>query len=136
VVVVGESERRRADRTPSAFDFDQLEAGEAGPGSRWEGVICGEVVALKARQLDRLEHRLGVLMLVAEHHLVDDAVTDAALLDHLEGAGTNLLEVLACGRRGQERQVAALRAGRLECVVDVGQVVVQKRPPPVAMHEP
>jgi len=53
------------------------------------------------RELHRLEHRLVVLLLVPDHELMD--VRDAAVVDHVERAGPDLIEVLERLAPSQER---------------------------------
>ena len=91
---------------------------------------------LELRQLDRLQHRLGVLLLVAQDELGDHAVADAPALDHVERPLADLLKVIPGLGRPQEREVAAAGARRLERVIDVGQLLAQERLSAEAMHDP
>ena len=87
--------------------LDELEAGQAGTGLRAGAVRLArtwQLVAAQAGQRERLQHRLGVLQLVADHQLGDHAVTEPELLEHVDGAGPDLGEVLACLRGSQEGQ--------------------------------
>ena len=69
LVVVGEDALRCAERARAARDLDGLEAGVALGAPRARRRI-ERGAALQARERDRLQHRLAVLHLVLEHHLV------------------------------------------------------------------
>ena len=137
LVVVGELTGGRADRAFAPGDpSTNSRPVRAGPDSRERRSQLRRLVIGQPGQLKRLEHRLVVLVLVAEHHLVQEAVADAALLDHLERPRADLLEVLARLAGSQERKITAVRARCLERVVDIGEVVVEQRPAAVAVDEP
>src|SRR5690242_5100395 len=94
-VVVGEATSRRADRARTGGHLDHLEAGERRIRRAGQRTPLGEFVVAQAGQLKRLEHRLVVLVLVTEHHLVEHSVAHTPLVDYLERASAGLLEVLA-----------------------------------------
>ncbi len=100
-----------------------------GPGAR-------RLVAVELGELNRLQHRLPVLKLVPEHHLVEDAITDALLLDHLQRAGADLLEILPGLVRAQIGKIAAVRPRGLKCVVDLGEILTQQGPSAEAVDQP
>ena len=83
------------------------------------------LVPVQPRQLDRLEHRLPVLLLVAQHQLVQFAY--AVRLCDLERVAADLVQVIARLCRAQEIELTAISAGRLEGVVGFGQIAPQHR---------
>ena len=87
-------------------------------------------------ELQRLEHRLVVLLLVANDELDDDPVADALLGDHLERPGPDLGQILACLAGAEEGQRAPAGPRGLEGVVDVGQLLVQQGPAAQPVHDP
>jgi hypothetical protein len=136
LVVIGESVRGRADRALAGGDLDHLEPGRGRPRRIGHRSASGKLVTPQAREHQRLQHRLVVLLLVADHHLVQDAVADAALVDHLERSGANVLQVLTGLRRSQQRKVTPDRARRFERVVHRREVLAQERPVAETMHQP
>jgi hypothetical protein len=151
LVVVGKAilgPPARADGAGPRRDLDQLQPGEGGgvTGARHRaGAHGGELAgtgggelrqAIQLSELDGLEHRLVVLLLVAHDELDDDPVADAPPLDDAERSLAHLLQVLAGLGRAQERQLAAAGARSLKCVIDIGQLLVQQRLAAEAMHDP
>ena len=93
--------------------------------STWRLATPGELIALQAGELDRLQHRLVVLLLVAQDQLVEGPVADPASLDHVERAPADLVQVRT-GRCGtQQREITPLGARRLEGVIEIGEVLPQ-----------
>ena len=121
LVVVGVTLGGGADGRRAGRDLDRLEAGQAAGAARIGR--HGGREALQARELQRLEHGLAVLVLVADDQLEERPVADAALGDDLERAGAHLIEVLERALAVQELDVAAGRPWRLEGVVGGGQVL-------------
>ena len=133
LVVVGEALVRRAHRERPGGDVDGLEAGRSGRC----GAAGGAGPAGRDRQLgelDRLQHRLVVLVLVLEHHLVD--VAGALAIEDRQRAGADAGEVVDRLGAVEDRQVAAHGARRLERVVHRGELRVQQRLAAVAVDEP
>ena len=97
---------------------------------------CGRVAAGQVGEKQRLAHRLVVLRLVADDHLEERAVARAGLVEHLERAGADRVEVVEDVGAAQERDLAARGARRLEGVVEVGEVAAQQVAAAVAMDEP
>ena len=122
LVVVGEALGGGADGRRAGGDLDRLEAGQAAGAAR-VGRRGGRE-ALQARELQRLQHGLAVLVLVADDELESVAVADAALGDDLERAAAHLIEVLERALAVQELDLAARRPWRLEGVVGGGKVLV------------
>ena len=83
----------------------------------------GNRVTVERGQLEGLEHCLVVLLLVADHELVEKLLLDAAGLDHLERAGANVLQVLAGLLGAEQGEIGAVRPGRLEGVVDLREIL-------------
>ena len=84
------------------------------------------------RQLHRLQHRLGVLLLVAHDELVErrvHAATSRSPFAHGGEVGERLVAA-------QVREVAALGARRLERVVDLGQLRSHQGEAAAAVREP
>ena len=77
-----------------------------------------------------------MLVLVTQDQLVQRAVADTALVDHLERSGANIVEIFARLRGTEQREVAPHRPGGLERVVHRGEVLVQERALAVTVHEP
>ena len=86
LVVVGEAaRRRRRSRTRPAGDRDHLRAvGDRLGGAEPRSTARRQLVALD--QLQQLQHRLVVLQLVGEQHLVDEPVPQQRVL----GVGADL----------------------------------------------
>ena len=105
-------------RSPAGAGATRLEAGRGA----------------QLRELDRLQHRLVVLLLVLEDHLVD--LGRAAAGEHLERALADLREVGQRLAAVEQGEVAADGARRLEGVVHRGQLRVQQRLAAVAVDEP
>ena len=120
-------------RNGPAGDLDRLEAGGAAP-SRRAGAAVEAGRGGKPRELDRLQHRLVVLVLVLEHHLVD--LGGAGALEDRERALADVGEVVERLGAVEDRQVAADGARRLERVVHRGELRVQQRLAAVAVDEP
>ena len=120
LVVVGEAlgGRRRARTGPRATSTISSPVPDTGAGPVNDG-------GSDARERHRLQHRLGVLELVADHELVQLAVGDRRLQRALAHRRHVLVQLLAA----QELEVAAHLPGRLERVVERGQVVAQKLAP-------
>ena len=134
LVVIREAVVAGADRRLAALDLDQLKPGVP----RW-GLGGGGRIGLEALQpgeLERLQHRLGVLVLVADDQLGDQPIADPVALEHRDGAVADGVEVRARLGGTQERQLAAARSGRLERVVDLGQVGSEHRLAAEATDEP
>ena len=66
-----------------------------------------------------------MLVLVAEHHLVQHPVAHAAIVDHLERAGADFAQVLARLGGAEQLDVPAHRPGGLERVVGRGEILMQ-----------
>ena len=64
------------------------------------------------------------------------AVADAALVDHLERSGANLVEVLAGLRGTEQREVAPAARGVSKASYIRGEVLTQQRALAVTVHEP
>ena len=137
LVVVGEPLVRGAELERAGRDLDQLEAGRRRTGRRRRRLDApAGVVVAHAREHERLQHRLLVLVLVADHELVQQAVADAAGLGQLAHARAHLGQVLVRLGAPQVGEIAALPARRLEGVVDLGEVPAQHRLAAEAVHEP
>ncbi len=136
LVVVGEAGRVRADQALAAGQLGQLEAGEPGRRGHRLRPEPAEVVVAQARELDRLQHRLAVLVLVAHDELEHVPVLDATLVDDIERAVADLLQVLARLPGAQERQFAPTGPRSLEGVIDLGEVLAQQPPAAEAVDHP
>ena len=130
LVVVGEALGRRADLALSALDQDHLGALGDRLG-RGRAVDLGGLVGLD--HLQQLQHRLVVLVLVGEQHLVDEAVRqqripgiELDLVEDLEGPLADLLQVGANLVGAQDRQLAADLARLLDRVVELAQVTAER----------
>ena len=136
LVVVREALRGGADDALARRNFGQLEPGRRPAGGGRKRRALRRLVVAQPRELERLQHRLVVLVLVAYHQLVQDPVADAALLGDRERRLTHLAHVLA-GRLGsQERQLAAAGSRGLHRVVYVDQLGPDHRSIAVAVDEP
>ena len=91
---------------------------------------------LEARERDRLQHRLVVLLLVAEDELGEHAVAAAVQQEHGAHPLAHQVEVVERLGAVEQRQVAADRARGLERVVHRGQLGLQQRGAAVAVDEP
>ena len=122
-----------AEEERAAGDLDRLEPGvAAGRRAREHGVEAGR--GAEPGELDRLQHRLVVLLLVLEDHLVD--LRGTAAVEHLERALADLRQVGQRLAAVEQGEVAADGPGRLEGVVHRGQLRVQQRLAAVAVDEP
>ena len=83
-------------------------------------------------ELDRLQHRLVVLVLVAQHHLVDRRRGRSRSSDR-QRALADVGEVVERLGAVEQRQVAADGARRLERVVHRGELGMQQRHAAVAV---
>jgi hypothetical protein len=94
--------------------------------------------------LQQLKHRLVVLLLVGEEHLVDEAVTKQRIVgvveldvfEDLEGALAHVVEVGAKLLVAQDRQFAAGLARILDRVVEAPQLTMQRLAPANRLHQP
>ena len=136
LVVVREAVVGGADRALAALDLDQLEPRVLRVGRTRAAVGGHGLEALQPGELQRLQHRLVVLVLVADDQLGDQPIADALALEHRDGTLADGVEVLPRRRGPQERQLAAARSRRLERVVDLGQVAAEHRLAAEAMDEP
>ena len=130
LVVVGEALGACAHRERAAGDRDPVVAGGGRDGTQ-RRLARGQ----HAAELHRLAHRLGVLELVADHHLVKHRV-GCAVLERAQDAGADGVEVIAGRGRVEQLDLPADGARRLERVVHRGELRVQQRLAREAMHEP
>ena len=141
LVVVGEARTRRADRVLAGLDPDRLRPLE---GGRTGGLDRGrQPVVVDEHQ--QLQHRLVVLELVREQHLVDEAVAQQAVLDvgadidlleDLEGALADIGEVGAEIVVAQNRQLAAGRSRVLDRVVEAAELALERLAAADRLHQP
>ena len=122
-----------AHRELARRDLDRVEA-RAGRRAPRRGRRLEPGRGAQAGELDRLQHRLRVLELVLEHHLVD--VGGAEAVEDRERSLAHLGQVVERLGAVEQRQVAAHGARRLERVVHRGQLGVQQRLTAVAVDEP
>ena len=96
-------------------------------------------------QLQQLQHRLVVLQLVGEQHLVDepfpqqrvlDLGTDLHALQYVERALADVRHVGAQLLVAQDRQLAADLARVLDRVVEAAELAVQRLAPADRLHQP
>ena len=141
LVVVGESVRRGADLVLAARHRHHLRpiGRRLGGGS---GVGLGRLVALD--HLQQLQHRLVVLVLVREQHLVDESVAqkrfggvvEVDLVEDLQGALADPQQVGAQLVVAQDRQRATGLARVLDRVVEAAQLAVHRLAVADRLHQP
>jgi hypothetical protein len=112
------------------------------------GVRPGERLRLRrlvaVNQLDQLEHRLVVLVLVSDQHLVHEALGQQRVLrrvelhaiEDLQRALAHLAQVGAKIAAAKDRQLAADRSWVLDRVVEAAQVPVQGVQAAHRLHQP
>jgi hypothetical protein len=141
LVVVGEAALGGADPVLSSFDREHLRVGGLhGGGAK---VVDRRRVAVD--HLQQLQHRLVVLQLVGEQHLVDKATaqqwiagvgTYVDLLQHLKGALAHFGEVGAQLGVAQDRQLTSGLARILDRVVEAAELTVQRLTAADRLHQP
>ena len=142
LVVVGEARGRRADLVRAAGDRDHLgprrDGSTGGGAERPHGLVAVD-------HLQQLQHRLVVLELVGEQHLVDEPFAqqrvlgvgaELDLVEHLEGALADVGEVGAQLGVAQDRQLAAGPARVLDRVVEAAELAVQRLAAADRLHQP
>jgi hypothetical protein len=148
LVVVGEAAAGGADLVLTSLDYEHPplpgRTCPRYPGRTAFGLnLRGQLVSLD--QLQQLQHRLVVLQLVREQHLVDEAVpqqrildirTDLHALQYVERARADVFHVGTQLRVAQDRQLAANLARVLDRVVEAAQLPVQRLPPADRLHQP
>lgn len=92
LVVVRELAVRRAHLERARRNLDELES--RGTALRRRLWPCRRRVVHEPSDLDGLQHRFGVLQRVTHDQLVQQAVADAAPLDHLAGSRVDLREIV------------------------------------------
>ena len=140
LVVVGEALGAGADLDLAALDAHHLGA----VGDRLEAgplVDLDRLVALD--HLEQLEHRLVVLVLVGDQHLVGEAVAkqglfgvELDLVEDLERALAHLGHVGEALVAAQDRKLVARRARVLDRVVEAPELAAQRLAPADLLGEP
>jgi hypothetical protein len=92
-------------------------------------------VGTRLRELERLQHRLVVLVLVLDDHFPDGPHASHEI-EHLERAGTRTDHELERLSPPQIGKVAAIRTGRLGSVVHDREIRVKRRHAPRSLREP
>lgn len=140
-VVVGEAVGGGADRVGPGRYLDHLRARGHRLG---RGARIDDRRRIAVDHLQRLQHRLVVLVLVGDQHLVDEAVAKHGIvaigkfdpLEDLEGSAAHLVHVGAQLRPAQDRELAASGPGVLDRVVEATQLPVERLEVADALHEP
>jgi hypothetical protein len=130
LVVVGEHAVGGAERGRAGGDVEPL-----GRGVAVEGLKHRLARGQQAAEPHGLAHGLGVLELVADHHLVHHRV-DPAGVDGRQRPLADLRQVLARAVGVEQLDLAAHGARRLEGVVARGELGTQQRLVGEAVHEP
>jgi hypothetical protein len=134
LVVVGEAAVAGPELHLATRHLDRLETVAA--RARRRRRAARRPVSLQAGQVERLQHRLAVLLLVAHDQLVHDPVARPDAPGDAQRPVPDALEVLARLPCPQERQAAPPGPGSLEGVVDLGQVRPLHRLTGEAVHQP
>ena len=142
LVVVGEAPRRRADLVRAGGNADGVRARGRRLG---RGPWLDRHRLIAVDHLQELQHRLVVLVLVGEQHLVDEAaaqqgvlgvLAELDLVEHLERALAHVGEVGAQLGVAQDRQLAAGPARVLDRVVEAAELAVQRLAAADRLHQP
>src|SRR5581483_6894473 len=118
LVVIGEGAAGGADRACTSWNLDEVKPG-GGVGRRWVWPALRRLIVGQPRQLERLEHRLAVLLLVAQDQLRNQCVRRAALVQRLQRALPDLGQIVTGLGGTEEGKFSAAGARGLEGVVDV-----------------
>ncbi len=140
LVVVGKAPGRRADRVSSSLDGRHLRSARL---DRLGADRPQRLVAVD--HLQQLQHRLVVLVLVREQHLVDEAFPQKGILgrrgevdgvEHLEGALADVGRVGAQLGVAQDRQLPTGPTRVLDRVVEAAEISVQRLAVADRLHQP
>ena len=140
LVVVRKPNGRRPDLVRSSLDPDHLRPLGDSLGS---GGAVGLDGLVGLDHLQQLQHRLVVLVLVGEQHLVGEAVrqqlvvgVEFDLVQDLQRALSDLLHVWADLVGPQDRQLAPDLAGLLDRVVEIAEVAAERFAAADPLNEP